>query len=85
MPTYNFKCNECEQEFEVLCRISERNNQSCPGCQAQNYQPHFTTPVAMGDPVRLGVRTTDNGFKEVLSRIGKANPRSDLGAKLSRK
>lgn len=85
MPTYSFKCNECEHEFDVLCRISERDNQSCPECQAQNYEHHFTQPVATGDPVRLGVRSVDGGFKEVLSRIGAANPRSNLKDKLSRK
>jgi len=85
MPVYSFKCNTCEHEFDVTCRMSERDDQSCPHCGANDYQPHFTSPLSLGDPVRLGVRTLDNGFREVLSRIGQVNHRSDLGAKLSRK
>lgn len=38
----------------------------------------------IGDPVRLGVRTIDNGFREVLSKIKEKNWRSNLGNKLSR-
>lgn len=85
MPTYNFKCNNCETEFEVFCKMNERESQICPNCGSLNYQSHFSTPLAIGDPVRLGVRTVDGGFREVLSRIGSANYKSDLGSKLSRK
>ena len=85
MPTYSFKCDTCEHEFEVICRMSERESQTCPACGSANYHSHFTSPMSLGDPVRLGVRTMDGGFREELSRIGQANPRSDLGSKLSRK
>jgi hypothetical protein len=39
----------------------------------------------MGDSVRLGVRRVDDGFREVLSKIGAANYKSNLTDKLSRK
>lgn len=39
---------------------------------------------SMGDPVRLGVRKHDDGFREVLSKIGSANYKSNLRDKLSR-
>lgn len=85
MPTYSFMCDACENEFEVICRMSERENQTCPKCGSTHYHSHFTSPLPIGDPVRLGVRSMDGGFREVLSRIGRANPRSNLGSKLSRK
>ena len=85
MPVYNFKCSDCQEEFEVTCRMNERTQQHCPACNSSNYEHHFTTPPPLGDPVRLGVRTIDGGFREVLSRIGSANYKSDLSAKLSRK
>lgn len=51
----------------------------------QDYEiVHITTP-ALGDSVRLGIRRTDDGFREVLSRIGNANYKSNLSDKLSRK
>jgi hypothetical protein len=41
--------------------------------------------AALGDPVRLGIRTVDNGFREVLHKIGSNNGRkSNLRDKLSR-
>ena len=39
-----------------------------------------------GVGIRLGVRTIDDGFREVLSRVGSANGRqADLSDKLSRR
>jgi hypothetical protein len=41
--------------------------------------------AALGDPVRLGIRTVDNGSREVLSKINSANGRkANLKDKLSR-
>jgi len=40
---------------------------------------------SLGDPVRLGITTTDGGFKEVLSKIHAANPFGNLASKLSRR
>ena len=37
---------------------------------------------ALGDPVRLGIRTIDNGFREVLSKIHNSQPKSNLADKL---
>ena len=34
MPLYLFKCEECEKEVEIECKIDERENQSCPECSA---------------------------------------------------
>lgn len=58
--------------------------QSCTHCQSTEYEVHHTGSVEIGDPVRLGVRTIDNGFREVLSKIANRAPRSNLGNKLSR-
>lgn len=33
---------------------------------------------ALGDPVRLGIRKADNGFKEVLQRVHEKSPGSRL-------
>ena len=39
---------------------------------------------SMGDAVRLGIKKNDDGFREVLSKIGASNYRSNLRDKLSR-
>ena len=86
MPFYDFKCSECSNIFEVMCRIAERENQHCPTCNSTKYESHHTTPIPFGDPVRLGVRTIDNGFREVLSKINSTNGRqANLSDKLSRR
>lgn len=85
MPSYDFKCSECSDVFSVVCRISERYNQKCPVCGSTQYESHHTTPLSVGDPVRLGIRRPDGGFNEVLSKIHNANYKSNLSDKLSRK
>jgi putative FmdB family regulatory protein len=86
MPFYDFKCSECDEIFSVMCRISDRESQACPSCNSIKYESHHTSMPAFGDPIRLGVRTIDDGFREVLSRVGSANGRqADLSDKLSRR
>lgn len=85
MPLYDFKCSDCSTVFDVMCKISERESQTCPKCGSKNYQAHHLGMAALGDPVRLGIRTVDNGFREVLHKIGSNNGRkSNLKDKLSR-
>lgn len=85
MPLYDFKCSECDTVFDVLCKIAERESQACPLCGSKKYQAHHLGMAALGDPVRLGIRTIDNGFREVLQKIGSNNgKKSNLRDKLSR-
>jgi len=86
MPFYTFKCNDCNEIFDVSCLISERHEQHCPKCESKSYEYHHTIPLAMGDPVRLGIKRIDDGFREVLSKIGNNNGRrANLTDKLSRR
>ena len=65
MPTYVFRNKETGEQFEQVMRMSELDP-----FRAEN--PHLETviqAVAFGDPVRLGVRKMDTGFKEVLQKI----------------
>lgn len=86
MPIYGLKCSDCDTTFDVLCKYVDKPQQKCPNCGSTNHESHHTVPPPIGDPVRLGVRTVDNGFREVLSKIGNANGRnSNLTDKLSRR
>jgi len=86
MPFYDFKCSDCESIFSVSCRIADRESQECPSCKSKKYESYHTAMPAFGDPVRLGIRTVDNGFREVLSKIGSFNGRqANLSDKLSRR
>jgi hypothetical protein len=82
MPTYTFLDNNTREYFEKVLRISERD-------QFLEDNPHIESailePPMLGDPVRLGVKTIDNGFREVLSKIHNSQPKSNLADKLSRR
>ncbi|NBO99948.1 MAG: zinc ribbon domain-containing protein [Proteobacteria bacterium] len=85
MPSYSFKCSDCETIFDVQCKMSERTEQHCPSCSSKNYETHHTGGNALIDPVRLGVTKMDGGFREVLSKIANNNYKSNLADKLSRR
>lgn len=75
MPTYSFRDRDTGLEFEKFMSISARE-------QYIKDNPHVE-PVINGapmvaDPVRVGVRKRDSGFKEVLQRIHERTPGSDL-------
>jgi len=84
MPSYSFKCEDCNTIFDITCKISEMRNQHCLHCNSTNYSS-FHHAVQIGDSVRLGVKTIDGGFREVLSKIASNNYKSNLADKLSRR
>jgi hypothetical protein len=66
MPIYTFRNKETGEQFDKLMGISARE-------EYLKEHPELETiltgaPVTM-DPVALGVRRTDQGFKEVLQKI----------------
>lgn len=81
MPTYTFRDKETGEVFDKLFKWDDRQLFLE---QNPNLEPVIGA-AALGDSVRLGIRRTDDGFREVLSKIGANNPRSNLSDKLSRK
>lgn len=81
MPTYTFRNVETGEVFDKLMSWNDRQVylEQNPTLEVIMGAP------ATGDPVRLGVRRNDDGFREVLSKIGSANYKSNLSSKLSRK
>lgn len=84
MPKYTFLNKETEQVEEFYFGIQSYD-------QFVKDNPHLEryfeqgTGFAMGDSVRLGIRKNDDGFREVVSKIAKANYKSNLADRLSRK
>lgn len=80
MPTYTFRNKDTGEVFDLLMKISDKE-------QFLEDNPNLESIIGMpaiGDSVRLGIRRTDDGFREVLSKIGAANYKSNLKDKLSR-
>ena len=78
MPTYSYKCDKCGVEFDKFCKITMRDRpilEGCPECHED------TIKQVIGSPnIVSGVRglhsSTDDGFKEVLSKIASEQPKN---------
>jgi hypothetical protein len=75
MPTYTFRNRETGEVVEHVLRMSEHG-------QFRQDNPHLEQIIlqapALGDPVALGVKKLDGGFKERLAQIKACNIRSDI-------
>lgn len=81
MPNYLFRDTETSEVFTKTMKMSELDAYM----QANKTHVRYYDGVApaMGDPVRLGVRKMDTGFKEVLQRVHEKTPGSTLNASSS--
>ena len=72
MPTYQFQDSNTGELIEKVMKISELD-------QFKADNPHLTrvfegSSASIGDPVRLGIRKNDNGWREVLHKIAERTP-----------
>lgn len=82
MPTYDYSCSSCEHIFSKLLKISERSipeSNACPSCGKDNSVTLqiFSAP-SLSDPIRMGLRKHDSGFKEVMEKMHRGVPGSEL-------
>tara|TARA_Y100000296_G_scaffold85787_1_gene122858 strand:- start:594 stop:839 length:246 start_codon:yes stop_codon:yes gene_type:complete len=79
MPTYQYKCEKCGDEFEEIHRINEREfplQTPCETCSGiLQIVPQMPSMVSMRDGWR---RHTDDGWKDRLKQIKRNNPGSTL-------
>jgi putative FmdB family regulatory protein len=88
MPTYDYRCNHCQSEWERQLPIAERNDpltQACPACFSLAspddavIERHF--PTAPGTPTHVGdsiSKRTPEAFKDVLRNIKSAHRGSTI-------
>jgi len=85
MPVYDYLCTKCDHRFDKFLKMADMHlptEQPCPDCQGDGtVNKTLAGAPPIGDTVRLGLRKHDNGFKEVLQRIGAANIHSNLHKK----
>ena len=74
MPTYTFINTETNESEDRLMSIAERDEylQANP-----NIRQSLATPT-FGDPVRLGITKTPDGFNELLKNTKKRNLHSTI-------
>jgi putative FmdB family regulatory protein len=81
MPNYDYRCGACDHRFEEFHLIKDRKKPckaACPQCGEVKVEQFIASAPVLIDPVRLGVRRPDGGFKEVISKIKAAHPRSKM-------
>ena len=75
MPTYNFRDRETGEITEKFFSLSLRE-------EYLKDNPHLESVLlgapSIGDPIRLGIRKPDNGFREVLAKAKEAHPRGNV-------
>ena len=75
MPTYNFRHRETGEITEKFFSLSLRE-------EYLKDNPHLESILlgapSIGDPIRLGIRKPDNGFREVLAKAKEAHPRGNV-------
>ena len=77
MPTYDYRCEKCGHEFEIMLPIARRNEpvetpcaRESPVCGGEVKQI-IVSASGLADPVRLGIRKPDDGFKDMMRRMKK--------------
>ena len=49
MPLYEYRCNECGTEFEMMLRFSEADRQpACPKCESSQTQKKLSAVASFG-------------------------------------
>jgi hypothetical protein len=81
MPNYLFRNTVSGDIFQKTMKMSELDTYMIENPSHVRY--YDGVAPAMGDPVRLGVRKMDTGFKEVLQRVHELTPGSTLNASSS--
>jgi hypothetical protein len=76
MPTYTFRNTETGEIFDRQMKIAELDQYKIDNPTHERYYEGQSPSI--GDPVRLGLRKHDNGFKEVLQKIHERAPGSKL-------
>ena len=62
MPLYEFKCRDCDNNFEELVSFSDlqKNTVECPECSSKNVKKEISTPSIGNDS--CGTRPDNSGF-----------------------
>lgn len=82
MPIYEFIDKETKVVHQKIFSIKDKEEYLRDN---PNLESYFSSPAALGDSARLGLKKPDEGFREVLSKIIERTPGSHrLNEKLSR-
>lgn len=81
MPTYSYKCNNCNYSFELIRKMSENEiitHEPCPQCNSFSIIQQITSPTARVDSYSLGRHKLPEDWKSYLKKIKEINPGSNI-------
>lgn len=79
MPLYQYRCEECNHEFEMFRRMSEYKlacEEPCPECSAMSVVQVINTHFELMAPDQVGRVKPTASWREHLRNIKKRNPGS---------
>lgn len=82
MPTYSFIDTNTGEEFDMMMKISEREEYLKKN---KHIQPMVSAPSIVSGVSTSTQYRVPNGFKEVLSKVAEAHPASNLANKMGGK
>ena len=62
MPIFEYKCNQCEKEFEKLVFAGEEDNISCPECKSLEVVKKMSATSFMGIGLGKCATSSSKGF-----------------------
>lgn len=71
MPIYEFIDKKTSHVHKVTMSIKDKEEYLK---RNENLESYFSQAPALGDAVRLGLKRTDDGFREVLARVIEKSP-----------
>lgn len=83
MPSYDYVCGSCEHTFDKQLKISERDvptTEPCPVCGVSEVTKTLVRAPDWSDGVR-GKSSVSGGFRDVLEKVHRTNPHSNLSQK----
>ena len=82
MPSYDYKCTECDKVMTIMRTIAERDNTEgmvCTGCKSKDtLERQLSAPIVGYHTYINGGGKPPEGFREVLRNIHKKAPGSQL-------
>lgn len=80
MPLYNRYCNTCDEVFDAVCKISEKDTIQieCPFCASTSGEWRPNAPAGSMRSERFMTHKKDAGFGEVISKIKERNKRTSI-------
>ncbi|PKB64900.1 MAG: hypothetical protein BZY80_01545 [SAR202 cluster bacterium Io17-Chloro-G2] len=78
MPRYDYKCTNCEQEFELVQTFSEAGSGVCPLCSGKGQRVYHAVPVIYKGS---GFYTTDYGRPKPPSENGSKETKDSKDSK----